>query len=267
MTMTDATASAATPSTDLSAGDAAWGVDLEAVERAEELIGRAFDDRSLLARALRHASVTDSRLDSNERMEFLGDAVLGMVVCEMIYARFPRLLEGEMTKIKSAAVSRRTCAEIACGLGLDELIVVGKGMQSADTLPQSLAAAVLESITAAVYLDGGYDAAREFLAAHLEPLIAEVACSGHQHNFKSVLQQVAQQRHAEAPQYRVLDEKGPDHAKAFKVGVELGGVRYEPSWGQSKKQAEQKAALNALRELGVASEDDDGVLRVELDAE
>ncbi len=229
---------------------------------AEAIIGYTFNDRALLELALRHASHSDSRIDSNERLEFLGDAILGAVVCERIYEKFPDLLEGEMTKIKSSAVSRRTCARVAMQLGLDELLVLGKGMQSQDRLPSSLAAAALESVAGALYLDRGYDAVRSWLVELLDPLIDQAAESGHQQNFKSVLQQHAQQHFDGPPTYRVLDEKGPDHAKAFKIAVELGGSSFPASWGQSKKQAEQAAALNALIEMGLVEHDDEGEARL-----
>ena len=236
--------------------------DDELVERAEAILGVRFRDRALIALALRHASHSDSRLDSNERLEFLGDAILGAVVCERIYTKFPDLLEGEMTKIKSAAVSRRTCARVASKLGLEDLLILGKGMQGQERLPSSLAAAVLESVAGALYLDQGYDVAKAWLVKLLDPLIDQAARSGHQQNFKSVLQQHAQQYLDGPPTYRVLDEKGPDHAKAFKVAVELGGQLFAASWGQSKKQAEQQAASIALVELGVLERGDDGEVRM-----
>lgn len=234
----------------------------ERLDAAERAIGYTFRNRDHLAESLRHASMADRRLDSNERMEFLGDAVLGLVVSERIYELFPSLLEGEMTKIKSTAVSRQTCARISNDLGLQEFLELGKGMQSQSRLPQSLAAAVLESVIAAIYLDGGFDAACGFIQPLLEPRIRQAAACGHQENFKSVLQQHAQQNLGETPSYRVLDEKGPDHAKCFKIGVEIGGRRFASKWGQSKKQAEQLAALAALHDLGVVHSGDDGVIHV-----
>lgn len=232
--------------------------------RLEQRIGHHFANPLLLDRALMHASLVDARVESNERMEFLGDAVLGMVVCERVFTHFPAMLEGEMTKIKSTIVSRRTCALIASQLGLSSLLVLGKGMQSTrpDALPPSLAAAVLESVIAAVYLDGGCEASRAFLRPLLLGLVDRAAESGHQHNYKSVLQQHAQQSFNETPTYKVLDEKGPDHAKCFKVCVEIAGRRFEPCWGQSKKQAEQEAALIALHELGIVAHAGDGEVRV-----
>ena len=230
--------------------------------KAQEILRHEFKSLDLLDLSLRHASISDSRLDSNERLEFLGDAILGMIVCERIFIRYPEYLEGEMTKIKSLAVSRKICAKLAIDLGLDDLIRVGKGMLTQPKLPQSLAAAVLESVIAAVYLDGGMEAARRFVEPLLDPLLDEAVDSGHQHNFKSVLQQHAQKAMGISPSYRILDEKGPDHAKAFNIAVELNGQRFEPCWGQSKKAAEQLAALHALTELGLIEEIDDGSVRL-----
>jgi ribonuclease-3 len=225
---------------------------------AESALGYAFKDPALLERALTHASNVDERLRSNERMEFLGDAVLGLIVCERVFSRFPDLLEGEMTKIKSMAVSRATCATIARELGLHQLLSLGKGMilgaGPGGELPQSLAAAALESVIAAMYLDGGYDACKAFVLPRLDPLIEQAATGGHQENFKSVLQQHAQQTLGGVPVYRVLDEQGPEHAKCFKVAVEIGGRQFSSTWANSKKKAEQQAALTALRELGVVEE-------------
>ncbi len=230
--------------------------------RAETALGYRFKNTELLAIALTHASFVEARIDSNERLEFLGDAVLGMVVCQRIFERYPTLLEGEMTKIKSTAVSRATCTQIARQLGLGEFLIIGKGMLNGEGMPASLLAAVLESLIGAVYLDGGIDAAKAFIEPLIDPLIEQAAVSGHQQNFKSVLQQHAQQVLGQTPAYRVLDEKGPDHAKCFKICVELAGERYEPSWGQSKKRAEQMAALNALRTLKVVEDCSDGNVRV-----
>lgn len=234
----------------------------EILADAQRIMGVTFGTPDHLELALRHASHSESRLDSNERLEFLGDAVLGMIVCERIFERFPEALEGEMTKIKSTVVSRKTCADIAEEMGLEQFLVLGKGMQTQDRLPRSLAAAVFEAVIAAVYLDQGFDATKAFLVPLLDPYIEEAERSGHQQNFKSVLQQHTQAEFAESPVYRVLDEKGPDHAKAFKVGVELAGEVFPSCWGQSKKQAEQQAAEAALHEMGVLIRDANGCVRV-----
>ena len=230
----------------------------EQLDFAQSILKHTFADQELLQRAFVHASVTDSRLASNERLEFLGDAILGMFVCERIFMLYPNYLEGEMTKIKSLAVSRATCAKLAVDLGLDRLIRVGKGMMGQSALPSSLAAAIIEAVIAALYIDGGMGAVRLFLEPLIDPLIDEAVESGHQHNFKSVLQQHVQRVHGVSPMYHILDEKGPDHDKMFQIRVEVGGKGYEPSWGQSKKQAEQQAAMNALTAMGVVEVCDDG---------
>lgn len=228
------------------------------LERAADILGYSFQDETLLAHALTHSSYADHRLKSNERMEFLGDAILGYVVCERLFSRFPDLLEGEMTKIKSAVVSRKACAQISRRIRLADMLNLGKGMAGRAALPSSVAAAVLESIIAAIYLDGGMASAQAFIIKHFEPMIDRAAQSSHQHNFKSALQQYAQQRLPGNPLYILLDEKGPDHAKCFHVCVEIAGTRYEGAWAQSKKEAEQQAALLALKQLGVAHVDEDG---------
>ena len=232
------------------------------VQRIEQLLDHRFTDLDLLKRALTHASLVDSRLESNERLEFLGDAVLGLVVCSYLYDQYDDLLEGEMTKIKSTVVSRRVCAEIALALGFDEMLRLGKGMSRHAALPGSVLAAVFESLIGALYLDGGLEQARSFILRTMKQRIEDAARSGHQHNFKSVLQQTAQQTFGQTPQYVVLDEKGPDHAKCFEVAVEIGARRFGSSWGASKKQAEQDAALQALKELGFAVSCDNGDVRI-----
>jgi ribonuclease III len=247
-------------------------MDIQEIQQAEEIIGYEFKDTSLLKRALTHASVSDSRLQSNERLEFLGDAILGLVVCQQLFEIYPDLLEGELTNIKSTVVSGRLCAKVALDMGLDELLRLGKGMSSRPALPGSVVAAVFEALIGALYLDGGLSVVRSFILRHLEPWIEHAAASGHQSNFKSVLQQTAQQHMAQTPVYLVLDEKGPDHAKCFEVCVEIGARRFPSCWGPSKKMAEQEAALKALIELGFAEQDEEGRVhlrdgQVEVDAE
>ncbi len=237
---------------------------MEAAEitRIEELLCHRFSDQELLRKAFTHASLVDSRLNSNERLEFLGDSVLGLVVCDYLYGHYSDLLEGEMTKIKSTVVSRRVCAEVALSLGLDEALRLGKGMNRHAALPGSVLAAVFESLVGALYVDGGLEIAREFIMRMMKQRIQDAARSGHQHNFKSVLQQTVQQSLGQTPLYVVLDEKGPDHAKCFEVAVEIGARRFGSCWGPSKKQAEQDAALQALRELGYVSDTEDGEIRI-----
>ncbi|MBI4578088.1 MAG: ribonuclease III [Planctomycetes bacterium] len=222
----------------------------DALQRVQQAVGYSFREPQLLTAALTHASVADSRLQSNERMEFVGDAILGMVVCHELYRRFPALLEGELTKIKSAVVSRRVCAKISHELGLVDCLFIGKGMSDRSQLPQSLAAALYEALIAAVYLDSDdLETARKFILATMDRHITQAAESQHQRNYKSQLQQYAQQALSATPMYDLLDEKGPDHSKCFEISVVIQGKRYSSAWGPSKKEAEQKAAYLALREL------------------
>lgn len=242
---------------------AAEGVRVSPVEpsdvlKAEQAIGYRFKNPEYLAKALTHASIADSRLASNERLEFLGDSILGTIVCDHLFHRFPDLLEGDLTKIKSTVVSRRTCSALAIKLGLEDLLALGKGMKTRTALPASLSAAVIEAVVGAIYIDGGMQAARDFLLPLLEPVIERAAASGHQQNFKSVLQQHAQREIMAQPMYIMLDDKGPDHAKAFHICVEIDGRRFPGCWATSKKQAEQQAALAALNELGLMRTLDDG---------
>ena len=220
-------------------------------ERAEQILGYQFKDPQLLKEALTHASIADNRLDSNERMEFLGDAVLDLIICEALYLKFPEYQEGDLTKVKSAVVSRRTCAEVANETGLTDQLIIGKGISSRNAMPSSLAAAVYESIVAAIYLDGGFDVVKEYVLRTMTPKLEAIASNSHQQNYKAVLQQHAQKILGATPQYELLDEKGPDHSKCFEVCVTVGGRRFTSAWGPNKKMAEQKAALLALEDLGV----------------
>jgi ribonuclease III len=232
------------------------------LEQAAQVLGYRFRNAAVLEEALTHASSAGHRLKSNERLEFLGDSILGYVISEHLFQTFPMFLEGELTKIKSAVVSRQVCAKVSQKLKLSAMLNLGKGMSSRPSLPSSVAAAVLESIIAAIYLDGGIEPARAFILEHMGPFIEETASSTHQENFKSVLQQYAQRHLPANPFYVVLDEKGPDHSKCFEVCVEIDGRRFGSAWANSKKEAEQKAALLALHELGLVTADESG--RVEL---
>lgn len=224
----------------------------EALLGVQEAIGYTFRDPHLLAAALTHASSADCRLNSNERLEFVGDAILGMVVCAELYLRFPEYLEGELTKIKSAVVSRKTCAQISRELGLPKYLFLGKGMCGRAPLPHSLAAAVYESLIASIYIDSqSLEITRDFILRTVTHHIDQAAESEHQRNYKSQLQQYAQRFLSATPMYDLLDEKGPDHSKCFEVSVVVQGHRYTSAWGPSKKEAEQKAAYLALRELEV----------------
>ena len=222
------------------------------LDKCQELIGYKFGDVELLSLSLTHASAAPSRAESNERLEFLGDVVLSMIVCHELYDHPSQcLLEGEMTKIKSSVVSRRTCAEIARRMGLCDLAMVGKGITKHGRVPGSVAGALLEAVIGAIYLDGGLAAAREFILPLIRPYIDRLMDSEHESNYKSMLQQHLQQDGTARPEYQVLDEKGPEHSKCFEIAVSVGERQFPSAWGRTKKEAEQEAAKLALEEMGV----------------
>lgn len=223
-------------------------METEILQQCQQAIGYEFNDPQLLHRALTHASVATVRLESNERLEFLGDAVLGLVICEQLYRDFEDYHEGDMTKIKSAAVSRKTCAQIAEEIGISDMLFLGKGIEGR-SVPSSIAAAVMESIIGAIYLDGGLEPAREFILRTMRKRLDAIIDNRSGQNYKSQLQQYAQKRWSVTPGYLVLDEKGPDHAKAFEVCVVIEGRRFAGAWGNNKKDSEQRAARLALEEL------------------
>jgi len=223
----------------------------EVLHQIEQMIGYKFKDRSLLIKAFTHSSITDERVMSNERFEFLGDSILGLVVCQNLFDRFPDYLEGDLTKIKSMLVSRRTCAKVIKEKNLQEFLKVGKGMATSRSLLGSLAAGLLEALIAAVFIDSNFDVARDFILRLFEPILKEVDAEHSQGNYKSLLQQYSQRHFGVTPIYELVDEKGPDHNKCFELEAVVDGRHFKSAWGTNKKDAEQKAALNAIVEFGL----------------
>ena len=226
-------------------------MDEETLQQIERITGYKFSNRNLLSKAFAHSSAVDDRLFSNERLEFLGDSVLAAVICRALFEQFPGYMEGDLTKIKSMLVSRRTCARVTKRLGLHEFLKIGKGMADNRALTSSLAASLLEAVIAAIYIDGGFDAAGSFILRTFAPEIDRTDAEQSHGNFKSLLQQYAQQQLNTTPDYVLLDEKGPDHDKCFESEVVIAERHFPSAWGTNKKEAEQKAAFNALVELGV----------------
>ena len=219
---------------------------LEIILRCEQQLNYEFCDKSYLYEALTHASVADTRLNSYERMEFLGDSILGFAVCEYLFQKFSDWNEGDLTKVKSNVVSRQTCAQIGVELGLNELIVVGKGVGKKGKVPKSLLANAFESIVAAIYLDAGLDAVKSFLMPFIERHVESAIQGELEVNYKSALQQYAQKRFGLPPHYKLLGDRGPDHEKWFQIAAQIDKRSFAPAWGKNKKQAEQRAAANAL---------------------
>ena len=222
----------------------------EILEECQKAIGYRFRQPELLRAALTHASGANTRLASNERLEFLGDAVLGLVTCEQLFHRFPDYQEGDLTKIKSVVVSRRTCARISRQLEPGRFPVPGQG----DERPHARCRPACWPTCSSRWWrpstsTAGWRRPGRSSSQHLGPEIEEVAEGPHGGNFKSLLQQVAQREFNATPQYHLLDEKGPDHSKCFKIAAVIGRHTYAAAWGRNKKEAEQKAAMNALAQI------------------
>ncbi|MBI2921034.1 MAG: ribonuclease III [Planctomycetes bacterium] len=221
----------------------------ERLRTLEEALEVHFSHPEYLLHALVHSSAKDESLACNERMEFLGDSVLGMVISEHLFQLFPNHPEGELSSIKSVVVSAHSLAQCAKTLALADHVILGKGILQKKTIPDSVLANALEAVVAAIYLDGGLEPARRFVLRILEPRIEEVLTDRHQKNYKSLLQHLTQKELQSIPAYRVEKESGPDHEKEFEVSVEVAGRRYGPGGGKTKKDAEQQAARIALEQI------------------
>jgi ribonuclease-3 len=182
-------------------------------------------------------------------LEFLGDSILGLTVSEFLYNFLENCDEGELTQIKSVVVSTSILAAESRRLGLDRFYCVGKGVGRRNELPVSLLANVFEAVVAAIYLEGGLEAARRFVVRNLFHQILAVCDDRHTKNYKSLLQQYVQKQIGVTPAYRVVRESGPDHRKSFEVTALVGQERYGRGTGRSKKEAEQAAARQALHAL------------------
>jgi ribonuclease-3 len=206
----------------------------------------AFADPELLRLALTHSSTGSAR--NNERLEFLGDAALDLIVAEKLYQSHAELPEGDLTELKAIIVSRRTLAEAARDLDLEALAEVGPGL-SRRALTRSVLANLYEALLGAIYLDGGLDAARAFVGRTLSGPLAQVHARRRRANPKQALQQLCQKRWGTVPDYVVLEDRGEAHARAFLVAAEFDGRRYPSAWGRTRKEAVSWAAHEALLAL------------------
>jgi len=226
-------------------------VDLVALQ---ETLKISFNDLSLLEQALVHSSYLNENPGfapaSNERLEFLGDAILGFIVAEKLYQDFPDLAEGEMTKLRSVLVRRDTLARIALAIRLGDYLYLGRGEEASggrDKLANL--AGALEAVVAAVFLDRSLAITREFVLKLLEEELQKVVKQGTVIDYKSQLQELSQSRYRSTPDYRLLEEVGPDHDKKFTVEVRAGDIVLGRGSGKSKKMAETEAARSALEQL------------------
>ena len=222
----------------------------------EESAGVKFKDGKLLKQAFTHRSYINENRDSgllhNERLEFLGDAVLELVITDYLYNRLKDSDEGQMTSLRSALVNADTCARVATLLGANEFLLLSKG-EAKDTTGrarQYILANTLEAIIGAIYVDQNYEVAKDFILTHVAPLMEEILKEGTWIDDKSLFQEKAQELKGFTPIYKTIRESGPDHDKHFTVSVSVGTEVYGEGEGKSKQDAEQAAAENALESKG-----------------
>jgi ribonuclease III len=214
----------------------------------ETVLGYQFTDRSLLKRALSHTSWCNEQIDrpeSNERLEFLGDAMLLIAVSDRLMTRYPQLREGELSVTRSQVVSEAGLSDVASNIGVGNWVLLGKGEEkSGGRTKPSILADAFEALVAAVYLDGGFDCAYKMVNRLLAQRIETVEFKGF-YDFKTRLQETSQARMKATPTYEVVQELGPDHDKRFVVAVKIGADEWARAVGKSKKEAEQMAAAEA----------------------
>ena len=218
----------------------------------EEKIGYAFRDRTLLENALTHSSYANEHRDkgmpSNERLEFLGDSILGLVVADHLYRNRPDLPEGDLTRIRAALVCEGSLVEVAKSLDLGSYLKLGRGEESGGGRNRpSIQADAVEAMLAAVYLDGGIGQARKLIHSLILDQEREKIANGR--DFKTALQELVQRESGQVLSYRLVGESGPDHAKTFSMEVLLNGQPVGSGEGRSKKEAEQVAAKAAVEKL------------------
>ena len=221
-------------------------------EEFEKKIGVSFINKALLKQAFTHRSYInenrDSGLEHNERLEFLGDAVLELVITDFLYGRFKEMNEGQLTSLRSALVNADTCAFVADKLGANDFLLLSKGeAKDVGRARQYILANTLEAVIGAIYMDQGYESAKEFILKHVAPLVEEIVEKGIWIDSKSLFQERSQENEGITPAYKTVRETGPDHDKHFTVGVYLGKDKVGEGSGQSKQDAEQEAARKALK--------------------
>lgn len=218
----------------------------------QKRISHAFRDPGLLERALTHKSYANENrvLSHNERMEFLGDSVLNLIVSEHLMQACPDSTEGDLSRLRAAIVSEPALARVARAIGMGEYILLGRGEeQTGGRDKNSLLANSLEALIASIYLDAGKDAADAFVNRFFEDIIRHTCASGGSFDFKTRLQELCQERIRQLPEYRTVSESGPDHQKQFTVEVWVKEDLCGRGTGRSKKEAEQRAAKEALERM------------------
>lgn len=225
------------------------------MQELEKKLNYTFRNPALLSEALSHSSYANehraSHLNSNERLEFLGDSVLGFVTAEFLFTQHPDLPEGDLTRIRAALVCEQSLYEVAKKLGLGRYLKLGRGEEAGGGRERtSILADATEAVFAAVYLDGGIQEASALIHRVLLDVEREEIVEERRRDYKTALQELIQRQADQVLSYRMIGEQGPDHAKIFQAEVLLNGEPLGSGFGRSKKEAEQSAAKAALKRLG-----------------
>lgn len=224
----------------------------EVLEKAQEVLKIKFNDLNLLRVALTHSSFAYEigGAEFNEKLEFLGDSVLGIIVTEFIFHRFPQMQEGNLAKLRANLVKAETLAEVAVEIGLGSMLLIGRGAEaSGGRENESILADCLEALIGAVYLDQGYKVTKELTLKLLEKKIFAEAQKKELGDPKTLLQEMTMNRWSVLPDYQITDQKGPAHRPIFQAEVLIHGQVFGKGVGTSKKKAEQLAAKEALKEI------------------
>lgn len=221
----------------------------------QDKIGYTFRNPVLFRKAMTHSSYANEQrfrhIQNNERLEFLGDSVLGFVTADYLYNQYPELPEGELTKLRAAIVCEHTLCQIAKELGIDQEICLGNGEESGGGRQRpSILADATEALLGAIYLDGGIEPARQFVLSFVPRKADEARKGGVFKDYKTTLQEIVQKNRQETLEYRLAGQSGPDHAKQFTMELLLNSNVFATGTGRSKKEAEQMAAREALRLMG-----------------
>ena len=228
-------------------------MDTNTPHEIEQKLGYIFQNKHLLAEALRHSSYVNEQPDvdmrDNERLEFLGDAVLNLIVGHILMTRYPNLKEGDLSRTRANLVNETQLAIMARTINLGSFLQLGKGeIQTKGMEKNSILAGAYEALMAALYLDSGFDVTFEIIEKNFEPILDQVHSAIDSYDYKSRLQEWVQEKHGAIPNYKVVSEEGPDHDKTFGVSVKVFDIETKGS-GKSKKTAEQDAARKALEIL------------------
>ncbi len=221
---------------------------MERLNRCMKRTGVEFHDPRLLLLALTHASCAGNSGESNERLEFLGDSLLGFVASELLFTQYRDKQEGELTRMKALMVSSKWCSRFCSELGLREYMQLGKGIAH-DGVSEKVQGNLFEAFVGAVFADSGYESARKLLRRLLDKFLPEIVIEADWDNPKSDLQHIAQRDFNASPVYDIVASSGPDHQKVFEIRVRIGTLVFPPATGSSKRAAEKQAARNALNEL------------------